>query len=50
MSDSRLFTSSLTRRQLARRRPLRPAWRQLSFALLVVAVCLAAFAAGHHGL
>jgi hypothetical protein len=59
MPSSGIFISSLTRRQLARRRPTRRAvtfalslpWRlQLLLALLVVLAGMAAFAAGHGGM
>ena len=48
MPESRLFMSSLSRRQLAaRRRPARAALRlQLIVAVLVIAVCAGAFLLG----
>jgi hypothetical protein len=53
MSQSRLFMSSLSRRQLARRRPGRgPGWsvRALILVLIVVVICVAAFVIGHGGI
>jgi hypothetical protein len=50
MSQSRLFMSSISRRQLARRRPGRgPRPLALLLVLLVVALCLAAFLVGRGG-
>ena len=50
MPDSRLFMSSLTRRQLARRRPGRfHLWRVVLLGVLVVAIIAAAFFIGHGG-
>jgi hypothetical protein len=47
MPDSRLFMSSISRRQLARRRSGRPpVWPRLVFVLLLAAVIVAAFFAG----
>lgn len=48
MPESRLFTSSLSRRQLAaRRRPARAAVRQqLLLGALVIAICAVAFLLG----
>jgi hypothetical protein len=47
MPDSRLFMSSISRRQLARRRSGRPpAWPRLMLLLLLAAVIAAAFFAG----
>jgi hypothetical protein len=47
MPESRLFMSSISRRQLARRRGGRaPAWPRLMFALLLAVVVIAAFFAG----
>lgn len=51
MQESRLFMSSLTRRELARRRPGRSVpWAGLALALLVVMVCAAAFLLGRGGI
>ena len=49
MPESRLFMSSLTRRQLARRRPGRfhMVVRFLLLGVLVVAIIVAAFFIGH---
>ncbi|MGH2881342.1 MAG: hypothetical protein ACRDPM_24205 [Solirubrobacteraceae bacterium] len=50
MSESRLFMSSLSRRELARRRPGRShLWRLRPLWLLVVAIVVAAFLIGHGG-
>ena len=52
MPESRLFMSSLSRRQLARRRPGRapvPS-RLLVLSLLVVLICAAAFMIGRGGI
>lgn len=52
MPESRLFMSSLSRRQLARRRPGHaPAWspRLLLVVLMVVLICAAAFVIGRGG-
>ena len=50
MPESRLFMSSLTRRQLARRRPGRfHLWRLVLLGVLVVAIIAAAFFIGHGG-
>jgi hypothetical protein len=50
MPESRLFMSSLTRRELARRRPGRwHVWRLVLLGVLVVAIVLAAFLIGHGG-
>jgi hypothetical protein len=47
MPDSRLFMSSISRRELARRRSGRPpVWPRLVFVLLLAAVIAAAFFAG----
>jgi hypothetical protein len=52
MPESRLFMSSLSRRQLAKRRPgrssLRSSW--VARLLVLVVVCAAAFVIGHGGL
>jgi hypothetical protein len=51
MPESKLFMSSLSRRQLARRRPghsLR--WSVLLVGLVVVLICAAAFVAGRGGI
>lgn len=51
MPESRLFMSSLSRRQLARRRPGRtPRWTTVTGLVLVVAVCAAAFLLGRGGI
>ncbi len=51
VTDSRLFMSSCSRRDLARRRPGRTVpWRVLFWALLVVLVCAAAFLVGRGGI
>jgi hypothetical protein len=51
MPDSRLFMSSLSRRQLARRRPGRTVrWSVLLLGLAVVLVCAAAFTLGRGGI
>jgi hypothetical protein len=51
MSQSRLFMSSCSRRELARRRPGRTVpWRALALGLLVVLVCAAAFLVGRGGI
>jgi hypothetical protein len=51
MPDSRLFMSSLSRRQLARRRPGRSArWTPLWLGFVVVLICAAAFVAGRGGI
>ena len=53
MPESRLFMSSLSRRQLARRRPGRsPAssLRSLVVLVIVVLVCAAAFVIGRGGI
>jgi hypothetical protein len=49
MPESRLFMSSLTRRELARRRPGRHVWRFVLLGMLVVAIVLAGFLIGHGG-
>jgi hypothetical protein len=49
MPESRLFTSSLTRRELARRRPGRHLWRLVLLGVMVVAIVLVAFLIGHGG-
>jgi hypothetical protein len=50
MPESRLFMSSLTRRQMARRRPGRfHFWRVVLLGVLVVALIGAAFFIGHVG-
>ena len=50
MPESRLFMSSLTRRELARRRPGHShLWRLVLMGVLVVAIVLAAFLIGHGG-
>ena len=47
MPESRLFMSSLTRRELARRRPGRfHLWRLVLLGVLVVAIVMAAFLIG----
>jgi hypothetical protein len=47
MNESRLFMSSCSRRELARRRPGRTiAWPALLVGLLVVLICAAAFLLG----
>jgi hypothetical protein len=47
MPDSRLFMSSISRRELARRRPGRPpVWPRLLLVLLLAAVIAGAFFAG----
>jgi len=53
MSQSRLFMSSLSRRQLARRRPGRgpgSSVRVLIVLLIVVLICAAAFVIGRGGI
>ena len=53
MPESRLFMSSLSRRQLARRRPGRTAagtLRPLIAIVVVVLICAAAFVLGRGGL
>jgi hypothetical protein len=51
MEDRSLFISSLTRRQMARRRPGRSLVRaQLVLALMAVAIALGAFVLAHGGL
>jgi hypothetical protein len=53
MPQSRLFMSSLSRRQLARRRPGRApvgSLRRLVLLLVVVLICAAAFVAGRGGI
>jgi len=51
MPESRLFMSSLSRRQLARRRPGRsPVRSMMLLGLLVVLVCAAVLIIGHGGL
>ena len=53
MPESRLFMSSLSRRQLARRRPGRSVARSswlLVVLLMVVVVCAAAFVLGRGGI
>jgi hypothetical protein len=50
MPESRLFMSSLSRRQLARRRPGRSLRPLLVMAMLVVIVCAAAFVIGRGGI
>lgn len=51
MPESRLFMSSLTRRELARRRHGRSVpWSALILGLLVVLVCAAAFLLGRGGI
>jgi len=51
MPESRLFMSSLSRRELARRRPGRSLLRPgLVVGLLVVLVCAAAFVIGRGGI
>jgi hypothetical protein len=55
MPDHEIFISSCSRREMARRRPVRGVIRlqavsvQLLFALLVLAVAFGAFVAGHGG-
>ena len=50
MPESRLFMSSLTRRQLARRRPGRfYLWRFVLLGVMVVAIAAAVFFIGHGG-
>jgi hypothetical protein len=51
MPESRLFMSSLSRRQLARRRPGRAhLGTALLLGLVVVAICAAAFLLGRGGI
>jgi hypothetical protein len=53
MPESRLFMSSLSRRQLARRRLSRsPAWslRPMMIVLMVLLICAAAFIVGRGGM
>jgi hypothetical protein len=51
MSETRLFMSSCSRRELARRRPgRRVPWPALFLGLLVVLVCAAAFLLGRGGI
>jgi len=51
MTESRLFLSSCSRRELARRRPGRSVpWLALIVGLLVVLVCAAAFLVGRGGI
>jgi hypothetical protein len=51
MPESRLFMSSLSRRQLARRRPSRSPLRPtLLMAVLLIVVCAAAFLLGRGGI
>jgi hypothetical protein len=51
MAQSRLFMSSISRRELARRRPGRSVRvGQLLLALIVVAIIVAAFLLGHGSL
>jgi hypothetical protein len=50
MPGPNLFISSCSRRQLARRRPVRSAVGLLPVAVLLVALALAAFALGHGGI
>jgi hypothetical protein len=51
MTESRLFLSSCSRRELARRRPGRSVpWPALLVGLLVVLVCAAAFLVGGGGI
>jgi hypothetical protein len=51
MAQSRLFMSSISRRELARRRPGRAVRvGQLLLVLLVVAIVVAAFLLGHGGI
>jgi hypothetical protein len=51
MTESRLFLSSCSRRELARRRPGRNVpWAALIMGLLVVLVCAAAFLLGRGGI
>jgi hypothetical protein len=51
MPESKLFMSSLSRRQLARRRPGYSArWSARLASLLVVLICAAAFVVGRGGI
>ncbi len=51
MPESRLFMSSCSRRELARRRPGRTVpWPTVFMGLMVVLVCVAAFLLGHGGI
>ncbi len=51
MPESRLFMSSCSRRELARRRPGRTVpWPTVFMGLMVVLVCVAAFLLGHSGI
>jgi hypothetical protein len=46
MPESKLFMSSCSRRQLARRRPGRAGRVQLLLAMLMILICAAAFLTG----
>lgn len=51
MTEKSVFISSCSRRELARRRPVRGVWRyELLLVLLALAIGVAAFLAGHGGI